>query len=121
MITLSFGFLKPENTDTGDVFFPAMETNMQKLNDHTHDGQNSARISQNRQQLTAGSWQSPPVPVALYYFEGTLPDGLTFDNTVMIFTDFLNGSVVTLDLQKTSDTTYTVYTNNPIDYWILFL
>lgn len=121
MITLSFGFLKPENTDTGDVFFPAMETNIQKMNDHTHDGTNSAMVAKTREQITSGQWQTSPVPVALYYFDGTIPSGLTFDTTVMIFTDVATGSVVPLDLQKTSDTTYSVYTNNPTDYWVLFL
>lgn len=45
MITLSYGFEKPVNGDTGDVFFPALERDIQRLNDHTHDGVNSPFIS----------------------------------------------------------------------------
>lgn len=121
METLSYGYKKPENGDTGDVILPSYQENVQKMNDHTHDGQNSARVQQTRQQLTAGSWQSFPVPLQPYYAELNMPDGMTFDNTVIIFTDFVNGSVVPLDVVKTGDTTFTVYSNNPTDYWILFL
>lgn len=45
MITLSYGYEKPQNGDTGDVFFPALERDIQRLNDHTHDGVNSPFIS----------------------------------------------------------------------------
>jgi hypothetical protein len=45
MITLTFGVLKPENGDKGSVFFPALEDNLQQLNDHDHDGLNSSKIS----------------------------------------------------------------------------
>lgn len=121
MEVLSYGFKKPENTDTGDVVFPALQDNIQQLNDHTHDGQNSAFIAQARAQLSAGSWSAPPVPLAPYSYTGSLPDGKTFDNTVIIFSNYTNGSIVPLDLEKTSDTEFTVYTNNPIDYWVLFL
>jgi len=45
MITLTFGILKPQNGDKGSVFFPALEDNLQQLNDHNHDGFNSSKIS----------------------------------------------------------------------------
>ena len=35
---LSKGYLKPGNPTTGDLWFPAMETNIQLMNDHVHDG-----------------------------------------------------------------------------------
>jgi hypothetical protein len=44
MITLSFGFKKPETNDKGDIVFPALEDNIQQLNDHNHNGTNSSKI-----------------------------------------------------------------------------
>ena len=44
MQTLSYGWKKPQTGDKGDTFFPALEDNIQKSNDHTHDGSNSAKI-----------------------------------------------------------------------------
>jgi hypothetical protein len=45
MNILSFGFNQPELTDQGYIVFPALEANWQKVNDHNHDGLNSAKIS----------------------------------------------------------------------------
>lgn len=56
MEILSYGYKKPVNGDTGDVFFPALEENIQKQNDHTHDGVNSAFIAS----------QSPSAMINLY-------------------------------------------------------
>lgn len=121
MELLSYGFQKPEDNDTGDILFPALQENWQKVNDHTHDGVNSARVAKERLQITAGNWNSAPVPLAPYTTTIQLPEGMTFDNTVIIVTDFVTGQVVPLDTEKTSDTDCTLYTNNPTDYWVLFL
>lgn len=45
MITLSYGFKKPQTGDKGSVFWPALEQDIQLLNDHTHNGVNSAKIT----------------------------------------------------------------------------
>lgn len=42
MLTLSFGYKLPETGDKGDVFFPALEDNIVRLNGHDHDGVNSS-------------------------------------------------------------------------------
>ena len=47
MQTLTYGFKKPQVTDKGPVVFPALEANWQQVNDHNHDGANSALISPN--------------------------------------------------------------------------
>lgn len=43
--TLSKGFVKPTTGDRGETFFPILETNIQQLNDHTHNGSNSQLIA----------------------------------------------------------------------------
>jgi hypothetical protein len=45
MLTLSYGFKKPQVPDQGGVVFPALEANWQQVNDHNHDGVNSALIA----------------------------------------------------------------------------
>lgn len=45
MITLSKGFKLPETGDFGDVWFPALEDNINQLNSHTHNGINSEKIA----------------------------------------------------------------------------
>lgn len=44
MLTLSFGYKKPQTNDKAAVVFPALEENIQKQNDHNHDGINSERV-----------------------------------------------------------------------------
>ena len=44
MRTLSNGYQQPETGDLGGEFFPALEQNIQRTNDHSHDGLNSNRL-----------------------------------------------------------------------------
>lgn len=41
----SKGFLKPNNGDFGSTFFDDQNTNVQQLNDHTHNGANSSPLA----------------------------------------------------------------------------
>ena len=43
--TLSYGFIKPQSGDPMATWQSALESDVQQLNDHTHDGTNSALIS----------------------------------------------------------------------------
>ena len=42
--TLTFGLVRPETGDKGNVWFPALEGNITQLDAHTHDGVTSAPI-----------------------------------------------------------------------------
>ncbi len=42
--TLSNGYKLPATGDKGDVFYPALEDNITRLNAHNHDGNNSELI-----------------------------------------------------------------------------
>ena len=50
-ITLSNGYIKPEDGDTGAVWFDALEDNIQRVNDHNHDGSNSEIVQQGSRQF----------------------------------------------------------------------
>jgi len=114
MITLSFGFKKPETGDTGPIVFPALEGNIQQLNDHTHNGTNSAKIPSSsltplQESVASGSWAL--VADGIYSQTITLPAALSYDTTV--FTVRLpSGDLVYPNIEKVSSTQYDIFTND---------
>src|SRR4051812_14800351 len=89
MQTLSKGFKKPESGDDGSVWFPAMEDNIQQLNDHTHDGANSQKLSatsaESYLQSPAMAWTDTGDGTGTFRSLVTMPvlltaAGLTFDH-----------------------------------------
>lgn len=115
MLTLSFGFKKPESGDTGSVVFPALEGNIQQLNDHDHDGSNSSKISSSSVtplfvDLVAGSWVSESN--GLYSQTVTLPGALSFDTTGYEAQLATDGHVVHPTIEKVSASQYKIYTND---------
>lgn len=124
MITLSYGFQKPQTGDKGSVFFLALEGNTQKLNDHTHNGTNSAKLSAAGsaaviQAISSAGWvaqgggtfrQLVTLPAALTTAGGT------YDDFSIQMRNASTGSIMYLHVIKTSATTYYVYINdNSID------
>lgn len=115
MITLSYGFQKPQSGDKGTPFFTAMEANIQKLNDHTHDGSNSAPISAKsvasiQQALSAGDWVTYGGPPGFYRQLVTMPTGFVYDNVQFGFR--IADKPALLGAEKVSATTFYVYTND---------
>lgn len=45
MTILTNGYKLPQTGDFGSVWFPALEFDIQRLNDHNHDGANSEKLS----------------------------------------------------------------------------
>jgi len=83
MLTLSKGFEKPQNPDTGDVWFPAMERNIQKLNDHNHNGVNSQSLGVTTQLIN--TW-TPNAGAGLGWYKlVTIPAGFSFDTSLFWF------------------------------------
>lgn len=111
--TLSKGYIKPANPDTGDIFFPAMATNAQLVNDHTHNGTLGALNTNNVQTIAAGSWVA--TSGGTYRQLITLPSGsgYAFDfDSCMIEFRLSTGQMVYPTVEKVSSTTYYVYTND---------
>lgn len=113
MLTLSYGFKKPENGDLSEVWFQELANNVQLLNDHTHNGVNSSKISATgvnalTQTLPNTGW------VAfgdIYSQSVTLPSSQLYDGYMVSFKSTAGG-VVFLSPVKTSSTTYTIYSND---------
>ncbi len=119
MLTLSYGYKKPETGDKGNVFFPALEDNITLLNGHTHNGTDSALIpvtslTKSTQSILAAAWVV--TSGGRYRQEVTLPSGFTFAATVMRFVingGGADGEIIFPSLLKGSAANkYYVYVND---------
>lgn len=120
MQTLSYGYKKPQNPDTGDVFFPAMEFNIQQLNDHDHDGVNSAPLATQTGNVVSVLWVAAPIGGGMYRQSITMPTGLTYDGSDIWFR-LSTGEFVYPSVERIDATHFYVYTNdNTIAYVAYF-
>ncbi len=121
--TLSYGFEKPATGDKGSTFFPALESDIQQMNDHNHNGVNSAKLAAGSTQATVqhlahASWVGASAPYSMVV---TIPSALTltgsvYEDLAMQFRNHADGSIMYLDMVKDSSTTFTLYINdNTID------
>ena len=111
MLTLSQGFLKPETNDKGDEVFPALEQNIQQLNDHTHNGVDSkvvasSSIAKTTQSVSALNWVH--VSGGHYKQTVTLPGILKYDEVTLTF-HLSTGEHVYPTVKKASETQYEVH------------
>ena len=109
MITLSKGFLQPQNSDTGDVWFPALAANMAQLNNHTHDGSTSQLLSTSTANILAANWSAAPIGGGQYRQLITVPTGYSYD-VCDIWFKLSTGELVYPTVERASATTYYVYT-----------
>lgn len=127
MLTLSKGFKKPQTGDKGSIYFPAMEENIQQLNDHTHNGVDSqaltgAVITNGTASVGAADWvlQSAGTYRALV----TLPGSYTYDGShkeVRIAGGAMDGDVIFPTIEKVSATSLYLYVNdNTLDLTVSF-
>lgn len=125
--TLSNGYIRPDTGDRGATFFPALEQNIQRLNDHNHDGTNSERLSPTSidntlQTLSNVDWVL--ISPSVYRQLVTMPSTLQFDGRVMQFQ--INSGANAGDLfypsvEKVSANTYHVYINdNSVDVLVKY-
>lgn len=115
MQTLTYGFLKPQTGDRGSVYFPALEDDIQQLNDHTHNGVDSALLSSSAftaitQSIASGSWVL--VSGGTYQQTVTVPAGITtLANWRVEFLD-ASGHQQYLTMERVTTTTFKVYIND---------
>lgn len=108
MLTLTKGFKKPQNPDTGDVFFPALENDIQQLNDHTHNGTDSQILALASQSIASGAWTSAASKTGMYVQTITVPAAFTYDTCVVNF-KLSTGEQIYPSVERASSTTYKVY------------
>lgn len=123
MIILSKGYKKPETGDFGDVWFPAMEDNIDLMNSHNHDGVNGEKISginllASTTTLLAGAFVDQGD--GYYRATVTVPSGGLVDNYVIEIKDPTTKEPVKLRMEKLSSTQFYVYTNTVQNFEVYF-
>jgi hypothetical protein len=118
--TLTYGFEKATLPTTADVWMPAFERNWQKVNDHTHNGVNSAQIANTTATVSSASWGSD-LGGGRYRQLITLPGTMQFDST-RIEVRRSTGQMAYPTIEKVSATTFYIYTNdNSVSYILNYL
>lgn len=111
MNTLTYGYKKPVNPDTGDIFFPALENDIQQLNDHAHNGTDSAPLATQTATINSGSWAAAAGLSGVYSQTVTLPAGLSYD-VCDIWMKLTTGERVYATITRVSATQYKVFTTD---------
>jgi hypothetical protein len=114
MQTLSNGYKLPETGDLGDVWFPALEDNIQRVNDHTHNGTDSEPL-----ESTSIVAASVSVSAGSFTNQGngywratvTVPNGGLVDNHVVVCKDPTTKDQIYLRVEKLSISQVYIYTN----------
>jgi len=112
--TLSNGYLLPETGDRGSTFFPALESNITRLNAHKHDGTDSEILTPEAfAGLTAtinpGDWSLHTN--GLYRHVLTMPGNKVFDTTTIRMV--AGNNIIYGDIEKVTANTFYAYVNDP--------
>lgn len=117
--TLSKGYKNPDTGDRGTSWFADLNFNIVRVNAHSHDGSDSEfilakNITKASATISSASWGAD-LGGSSYKQTITLPNGYTFDNTLMKF--FLSGGtddghIIYPTIVKISSTTFDVYIND---------
>lgn len=122
--TLSYGYIQPVTGDPGSVWFPALNDNIQQLNDHAHDGVDSALID-------SSSVQPGTVAIdnANWVADGTgrfkqlavaCPTGYNMDD-YLYAARLDSGDIVFVTIVRASASTFNIYScDSSIDLTVTF-
>lgn len=118
--TLSYGFVRPATGDKGSTFWGQLENDITQLNDHTHNGSDSALLTATSflavsQTISAASWAHQGA--GTYRQTVTMPASITtnggvFDDYLIQFRDNTSGQVITPTVERVTPTTFYVYIND---------
>lgn len=110
--TTSNGYKKPEIDDTGDTWFPNLEDNIDRVNSHDHDGANSELLTPTTQTISSGSWTDIGNDTYSQVIDVTDANANFTYDAIGIQFRLSNGDLVYPVVEKTTATTYTVFTND---------
>lgn len=119
MITLSYGYKKPETNDKGTALFTALEQDIQRLNDHSHNGSDSAPLTAQSivgisQTISAAGWVAYG-PTGHYRQLANVLAGFDFDKVFISFRT-LSGEYIFPTIERVSATEYYIYSiDNTLD------
>jgi hypothetical protein len=115
MNILSYSVKQPQTGDKGSVWFPALEFDLQYLNDHTHDGTTGApipatNIAAATATIAAAGWVA--VSGGTYRQLVTVANGKNFSAVQVTFRDSTTFQELLLGTEAASATTYYVHIND---------
>jgi len=120
--TLTNFYILPDTGDLGTVWFPALESNIQQLNDHTHNGVNSNKLTATSIEVITDN-----ILVADFALDGsryrvlkTVPAGTTVSEINISFRDPTTKDKIYLETALVSATTYYVYSMFEIDVEVVY-
>lgn len=122
MQTLTYGYKLPEDGDKGSVFFPALAFDIQRLNDHDHDGQNSTKLTAqsvgaliDSTSIVAANWVAVAGKPGTFKQNVAMPPNTDFDS-YGIYIQIKNGGnaglVIFPGIVKTATAAYDLYVND---------
>lgn len=114
MLILTYGYKKPQAGDRGAVFWPALEEDIQQLNDHTHNGVDSAKISTASiiavtQSISSIGWVD--LGDGTFKQTVTMPSGLFYDDYGIVMKLDI-GDIIYPTVVKVTNVSYDVYIND---------
>ena len=123
MIVLSKGWKLPETGDFGNVWFPALEDNINQMNSHDHDGVNSEKISGGNVKatsvtVTSGSFSL--VSAGVYRATVTVPNAGLVDESKAVVKDPTSKNIMLLNQEKLNSTQFYIYINIPQNCEVYF-
>lgn len=118
-VTLSNGYRKPQTGDRGSSWMDDIEFNIERLNNHKHDGIDSEKLSPHNFNkptaiLSSANWGSD-LGGSTYKQTVSLPANFNFDETFFKFIisgGTYDGTVIYPSIVKVSNNTYDVYIND---------
>lgn len=123
MIILSKGYKKPETGDFGDIWFPALEDNIDLGNSHSHNGVDGEKISGiNLASSTLTVLAASFADQGDGYWRATItvPSGGLVDNYVVAVKDPTTKDPINLKMEKLSSTQFYLYTNIVQNFEVYF-
>lgn len=124
MQTLSYGYKKPQTGDKGTPLFTALAEDIQRVNDHNHDGVNSPPLTAQSIQgiqatVPAANWVAFG-PIGHYRQLVTVVAGFNY-NTMFISVRTVTGEYITPTIERFSATQFYIYTtDNTQDFVVTY-
>ena len=120
--TLSNGYKKPETGDLGTSFFPDLEDNIQRVNDHTHNGVNSNKLGPASVDLLVANVASGAFAIVGSEYRTTVnaPAGISIDTTTVSFRDQTTKERIFLKMEKITTTSFYVYSMFALDIEVVY-
>lgn len=120
--TLTNGYILPQTGDLGTIWFAALESNIQRLNDHNHDGTNSNKLTALSFTLLVDNLVMGDFSVVgdEYRATVTVPAGISVDETTIKFRDPTTKDPMYLKVEKISLTQFYVYALEAVDAEVIY-